>query len=484
MTVVNEILNGNWIFASFITCIVLFIFIFLFFLIVRRYANSNKPAKSIGFFHPYANTCGGGERVLWCAIKALDGTGVRVFIYTGDVETDDEILTRCTKRFNIALKNKPSFIRLKRRELLEAASWPRFTMLGQSFGSIILAFYALLQFSPDIFIDTTGCAFTLPIAYMFGCRTAAYVHYPTISEDMLKRVADRRPTYNNNGEITNSTVRTYFKLVYYNLFAVAYGFAGYFTDVVMVNSSWTAGHIRSIWKRDKADAHIVYPPCDTVRLQKLELGKRSRVVISIGQYRPEKDQRLQIDAMVSLLSDDRRRKKFGDVKLVIIGSCRNPDDDALADSLVHYAKEKNMSKNVEILRNVSWDDLVAWLGKAEAGIHTMWMEHFGIGVVEMQAAGAIPIAHRSAGPKMDIVVPSYNYKTDEATSNKLATGFLAEKASEYAAAMESIFSMSEENKSRIRKNGRKHASECFSEDLFCNRFVQCLGTILKMKKDE
>ena len=192
------------------------IIVLIVYLIVRRYANSDKPARNIGFFHPYANTCGGGERVLWCAIKALDGTGIRVFIYTGDIETDDEILTRCTNRFNIVLKNKPSFIRLTRRELLEAATWPRFTMLGQSLGSIILAFKALFQFTPDIFIDTTGCAFTLPIAYLFGCRTAAYVHYPTISSDMLKRVADRRPTYNNNGEITNSTARTHLKLIYYN----------------------------------------------------------------------------------------------------------------------------------------------------------------------------------------------------------------------------------------------------------------------------
>ncbi len=35
-------------------------------------------------------------------------------------------------------------------------------------------------------------------------------------------------------------------------------------------------------------------------------------------------------------------------------------------------------------------------------------EHFGIGVVEMQASGAIPIAHNSAGPRMDIIVPSYD----------------------------------------------------------------------------
>merc|ERR1712100_134127 len=211
----------------------------------------------------------------------------------------------------------------------------------------------------------------------------------TLSNNKLrhvKTVADRRPTYNNNGEITNSTVRTHLKLIYYNLFACAYGFAGYFTNIVMVNSSWTAGHIRSIWNRSKKNTHIVYPPCDTDRLQKLKFGKRSRVVISIGQYRPEKDQRLQIDAISALLNDSERKKKFKDVQLIIIGSCRNPDDDALADSLVQYAKEKNMSENVKILRNVSWDDLVGWLGKAEAGMHTMWMEHFGIGVVEMQAA--------------------------------------------------------------------------------------------------
>ena len=70
------------------------IIVLIVYLIVRRYANSDKPARNIGFFHPYANTCGGGERVLWCAIKALDGTGIRVFIYTGDIETDDEITSR------------------------------------------------------------------------------------------------------------------------------------------------------------------------------------------------------------------------------------------------------------------------------------------------------------------------------------------------------------------------------------------------------
>ena len=33
----------------------------------------------------------------------------------------------------------------------------------------------------------------------------------------------------------------------------------------------------------------------------------------------------------------------------------------------------------------------------------MWNEHFGIGVVEMMAAGMVTVAHDSGGPKADII---------------------------------------------------------------------------------
>lgn len=33
----------------------------------------------------------------------------------------------------------------------------------------------------------------------------------------------------------------------------------------------------------------------------------------------------------------------------------------------------------------------------------MKAEHFGISIVEMMAAGLIVLAHKSAGPKMDII---------------------------------------------------------------------------------
>ena len=80
---------------------------------------------------------------------------------------------------------------------------------------------------------------------------------------------------------------------------------------------------------------------------------------------------------------------------------------------------------------------------------------------------------------MDIVVPSYNYYENGGSSNRNATGFLAGNAVEYAEAMSKVFLLSESEKTKIRQNGRRHASECFSEELFCNRFVECLQPILK-----
>ena len=55
-------------------------------------------------------------------------------------------------------------------------------MLGQSLGSMMLAWECLRAFNPDLFVDTTGCHFSFLVAKLLaGCRVACYVHYPTIT---------------------------------------------------------------------------------------------------------------------------------------------------------------------------------------------------------------------------------------------------------------------------------------------------------------
>lgn len=81
----------------------------------------------------------------------------------------------------------------------------------------ILLFFVLFL---DIFIDTTGFAFTLPLfKFIAGAKTGCYVHYPTITVEMLRRVSNRSNMYNNHNIIARSPFLTQGKLIYYKLFA-------------------------------------------------------------------------------------------------------------------------------------------------------------------------------------------------------------------------------------------------------------------------
>lgn len=71
---------------------------------------------------------------------------------------------------------------------------------------------------PDVYLDTMGYAFTLPLfKYVGRCKVGCYVHYPTISTDMLELVRKRKATYNNRSSVTNSKVFSWLKLAYYKV---------------------------------------------------------------------------------------------------------------------------------------------------------------------------------------------------------------------------------------------------------------------------
>lgn len=77
---------------------------------------------------------------------------------------------------------------------------------------------------------------------------------------------------------------------------------------IMVNSSWTENHILQLWDTP-FKTHRVYPPCEVSHLKSLQrLADDDKIIImSISQFRPEKDHPLQLQAMYelrSLINDD------------------------------------------------------------------------------------------------------------------------------------------------------------------------------------
>jgi alpha-1,2-mannosyltransferase len=430
---------------------------------MKSWGFSSLPYRPVvvGFFHPYCAAGGGGERVLWHSIHALQKrySFVRCVVYTGDVDKRPRaILDLVQDRFKINL-NGIEFVYLRRRAWVEARRWPRLTILGQSLGSMILGLEALLQLAPHVYIETTGYAFTLPLfRWLGGSKTASYVHYPTVSSDMLESVARQTQSFNNSRWVSRSRLLTRLKLVYYRLFGCLYGFMGRRSDIVMVNSSWTHGHIRNLW--GPSQLFIVYPPCDTSSFEQLPLKRpvQNFRIVSVGQFRPEKDHKGQLRILSQLVKEACPTP----VTLVLVGSCRNSEDHLRVDDLRHLAEELCVSQSVEFKINQSFSNLQEELGKAAAALHTMKNEHFGISVVECMAAGCVVVAHESGGPQQDIVVDWQGRPT----------GYLASTEEQFVSWLLGVLHMNPHEREQLAASAREAVRTKFSLDVFEASFLR------------
>ena len=90
------------------------------------------------------------------------------------------------------------------------------------------------------------------------------------------------------------------------------------------------------------------------------------------------------------------------------------------------------------------------------------------GVVEMQAAGLVVLAHDSGGPKLDIVTDYDGRKT----------GFLASDINSYAEALKTIFNLSSKERTAVKSNARNSVHR-FSEEKFEEGFLSVVAPLLQ-----
>jgi len=241
----------------------------------------------------------------------------------------------------------------------------------------------------------------------------------------------------------------------------------------MVNSSWTEGHITSLWRNQPT---VLYPPCDTKVFESLPRRDGDQNgqfrILSLGQFRPEKDHALQLRALARLrdeiLEGEKAEEKWQRVRLVLVGGVRNEEDRQRVESLRALAAHLAVEENVEFAVNLKFDQLKEEMSLAAAGLHTMLDEHFGIAVVEMLAAGLVTVAHRSGGPLLDIVVESPEHARN---------GFLAVNEEEYALALLAAMDMSAEQRSAIVARARDSVSRRFGESQFMSGWISAVETV-------
>ena len=274
------------------------------------------------------------------------------------------------------------FIALKSYACAESWPYPRLTRLGQALGSFIVAVeVAFFVRDASLLVDTIGYPFVYPILRgVFGIKVLAYVHYPFINYDILAKPS--------------------FKHVYNVLLIKAYSLVGRFVNIALCNSTWTFNHMLRLWTACGRN-EILFPPCDLTPFlaNARNLEGEDFVILSLSQFRPEKNHMLQLEIAQIVC------KQLPCAKFTLVGGCRNERDHERVEQLKRYASELGISASVQFLVNLPFPSLMSTLSRAHVGLHTMFEEHFGIGIVELMAAGLVTIAHDSGGPRADIIRP-------------------------------------------------------------------------------
>ena len=95
-----------------------------------------------------------------------------------------------------------------------------------------------LRLMPEVLIDSHGqSSAALALKLLGNPIWISYVHYPCISSDMLQRVIEQRPQYNNGKFISSHRTLSASKVLYYKALFTVYWNFGRLHRLVLCNSS-------------------------------------------------------------------------------------------------------------------------------------------------------------------------------------------------------------------------------------------------------
>lgn len=245
------------------------------------------------------------------------------------------------------------------------------------------------------------------------------------------------------------------------------------SDIVLVNSKYTASIFYRTFRTTKQSVEILYPTISCSYLETIENAtpklvsqllpkvtckKNNVVYLSVNRFHPAKNLELAVQAMaclkLTLPTYDWNR-----IFLIVAGGydAQNDTNKVYFNKLVKLAWDESVANKIVFLKSPS-DSLKADLLLAcDCLIYTPVNEHFGIVPLEAMAAGKPVIACDSGGPCETV---EHN-----------VSGFLSEPKPDAVAQYMQEFINKKELCKEMGLHGKERLHNKFSYDVFCKRVV-------------
>lgn len=165
------------------------------------------------------------------------------------------------------------------------------------------------------------------------------------------------------------------------------------------NSIFTKSEIK---KRFQKDSMVIYPPVRISKFVKLSNIKKTKKVITISRFSPEKNLDFAVDVM-----------KMSGFDYELIGNAKH------GKQMKDFNKLKKSSGNkIKLFCNIQEAKIGELLSSAKVYLHAS-QETFGISVVEAIAAGCIPIVPDNSAHKETVPFTELRYMNKQDCLNKI-----------------------------------------------------------------
>jgi glycosyltransferase involved in cell wall biosynthesis len=328
--------------------------------------------------HPNMDIYGGGERVCHHIIKTLVAHDQEVELLAFDFDRN-----RYSEIMGEKLPDNITVHTLGNRAVVEAE--PPLSMYKRRRNIIkLLKKYTTTAKYDYMFSTQTFSAFEATLMDKAN-KNIAYVHFPEIHFD-----------YDHSERCKRMYLWLYKKLLEQDIGKL---------DLVFCNSNYTKAMTEKYWSRFRIKSPmVVYPPVEEPFWNDKLLEKRSKRVVYIARFIPQKRHELLKKLAV----------EFPKFQFVSAGLLRDTE----ADWFESFSKD--LPANYVLKPNLPEEDLIKLLSNSRIYVHLMEGEHFGIAPMEALASGCITLVHNSGGSG-EFIPEEYRWNTFEHLKTKIAT---------------------------------------------------------------